>query len=543
MLEITGKRVQRHGEQAGKAESRTIAFIGGRVLTMDPENDRAEVVVVKDGIIAGVGDKVLLSSYPDAEVIDLEGQVLLPGFIDSHIHLSFGCFMPRWADLKGLTSKGEVLDTMERHARSSDDGWVVGFPWSEARGAEAAITREELDRLAPGRPVALIHGTFHMVLLNSVALEMSGLDRPGQGSKDDFRPANGRPNGIIQEQLEVPVLEMVLRTTKTEYADLIERRARALLAHGITAVQDPGVTPVAEEAYRLLYEQGRLPVSVLMMPHGKALLDNDISERLKGPVTGTGDELLRVGPVKLFADGGVQGSIAHRGVLNGRPFASGTPRDDFSAPLTEAVKRGFCACIHSIGNVTTDAVLDAFEEVAKVAPEGFELRPRVEHMFIMSDRQIERLAALGGVASVQPYFLRQVGEAMKVCFDGFKWFPFGDLVRSGVIVCANSDDPGFGSFEQIDPVKGSLLGAAMGDSGSPYYCPEQALPFEQWLRMYTAGAAFAGGLEDERGMLKEGLVADLVVLSSIEPADGPEVNETWKAGRRVYRREQAAQGS
>jgi predicted amidohydrolase YtcJ len=531
------KRIDVSGRTEG-TDGRTIAFVGGEIMTMDPEGGRAEALVIVGGRIAEVGDRNILEAYPEAEICDLKGQALLPGFNDSHNHLSFGCYLPHWADLGGLTSKNEVLETISKQAACRDSGWVVGFPWTEARRGEANMTREDLDRACPDRPVVLIHGTFHMLLLNSKALELSGFDGPDRKTDAGIaRGPDGRATGIILESAGVPVLEMALRTSTAEYADLIEQRSRALLSFGITAVQDPGVTPEADRAYRLLHEQGRLPVSVLMMPHGRAILDNDLCQCLNGPVTGTGDEMLRVGPVKLFADGGVYGSIANAGVINGKPFSSGLPRDDFSSPLAEAIKRGFRVCVHSIGNMATDAVLDAYEAAVKEAPAGSDLRPRIEHMFTMSDRQIERLAALGGCASVQPFFLARIGDSRRFCFEGFKWFPFGDLMRSGIILCANSDDPGFGSFGQIDPVKGSLIGAAMGDSGSPYYYPEQALPFEQWLWMYTAGGAYAGGLENERGKLKKGLVADMVVLSSIDPKDAPVVNETWKAGIRVYVRE------
>jgi len=531
MQDFSGKEKDREAGAQGAA----IAFVGGTILTMDRDGPRAEAVVIVDGRIAEVGTEAILAHYPGAKRIDLNGRALLPAFIDSHNHLSFGCFLPLWADLKDAITKDAILEVMEEQVKASDLEWVVGFPWNDAvQGGQ--VTKQELDAICPDRPMALIHGTFHKVMLNSAALRAAGMDGPAGAnpSREIERGDDGEPNGVVHEVSEVAVLCMVTRCSTEEYADLIERRARSLVPYGITAVQDPGVTPEAEAAYRLLHDEGRLPLSVLMMPHGRAILDNNIFGRLDGPVTGTGDELLRVGPVKLFADGGTSGDVANAGTVMGRPYKGAPPRPDFVEPLAGAIGRGFQVCVHSIGNMATDAVLDAFEKAVKEAPEGMVVRPRIEHLFTMSDAQIARLAAIKGCASIQPFFFRRVGDNRKYCFDGYKWFPFGDLVRAGVVVSSSSDDPGFGAYAHVDPVQGSLIGAAMGDAASPHHYPEQAMPFEQWLWMYTAGAAYVGGVENERGMLKKGMMADLVVLSAADPKQGPAVVETWKAGKKVY---------
>ena len=401
------------------------------------------------------------------------------------------------------------------------------------------MTKKDLDEVCPDMPVALIHGTFHKLLLNSIAMDMADVKHPimDRTMKGAIQSPNGEFTGTVCEAGEIPALEMALGIGTEEYAELIEKRARSFLRYGITSIQDPGVTLAAEKAYRLLHAQGRLPISILMMPHGISLLDNNILARLDEAKYGAGDEMLRVGPVKLFADGGINGSIGNEGMIGGRTFSSGIPRDDFVQPLSEAISRGFQVCVHSIGNGTTNAVLEAFEKAAKLAPSGFELRPRIEHMFIMNDDQIARLASLKGCASVQPFFFARVLPKKVPCFEGHKWFPIGDLVNAGITVCTNSDDPGFGSLTCIDPIKGALIGAAMGDSQSPFFNPNQAIPFEQWIWMYTAGAAFAGGLENERGMLRKGLVADFIILNSIDPADSPTVCETWKSGKIVYNKE------
>lgn len=516
-----------------------IAFTGGLILTMDDGQSRAEVIVIAGGRIADVGDKSLLASYPDAEVIDLRGRTLLPAFIDAHNHLSFGCFMPKWTNLRGLTGKEPLLEAVKAHAaRHPGEGWVVGYYWVDPETGGPAINRYDLDDLGLGRPILLIHHSFHKSLASSLALEKAGIggQTPEPRCGRIARDASGEPTGVLWETAQIPLFRLALEANEAEYASLIEARAKELLAFGITAVHDPGVTPEAEAAYRLLYSTGRLPVSVLMMPHGEALVDNRIGFRLDGPVTGTGDELLRIGPVKLFADGGVSGTMGFGGTIQGKPYMLGMPRDDFKDPIIEASRRGFRVCVHAIGNLAVDDALSAFEEAAQQAPAGAELRPRLEHVFLLSDLQIKRLAAMGGCTAVQPCFLVAAQALKQVAFDGMKWFAFRDLAESGVVLAGSSDDPG-GYIDGRDPARCSAIGATMSDGRGTVLFPDQTMPFEEWLRAYTAGAAYAGGLENERGILKKGLVADLVILDGdLDPEKPPVIVETWKAGRKVYTR-------
>ncbi len=525
--------------KASEKETRAVVFIGGQIRTMDPEMGQVEVVVIQGDRIVEVGETSLLKSYPAAEIINLNGSTLIPGFIDAHNHLSFGCFLPGWANLRGLFKTEEVLHAIKNHAQAHPDAaWIVGFPWMDVEQGGAAFTRQDLDESGIDKPVLLIHHSFHKSVANTQALDMAGIS----GSSPDpqcgkiVRDSDGMPIGLLFEQAEAPLFKLALETSPGEYADLIEARARQLLPFGITAVHDPGVTPAADAAYRLLHAEGRLPVSVLMMPHGETMLDNCLSRCFDGPITGTGDEQLRVGPVKLFADGGIAGSMTFTGKIGGTPYTFAAPRDDFEGMLTEATRRRFRVCVHSIGNGSTEAVLSAFETAAHQAPPGFEMRPRIEHLFLLNESLIKRLASMGGCTAVQPCFLQGSQRLKQVPFEGLSWFAFRDLVNCGVTVAGSSDDPG-GFMDGRDPIKSAVMGATMSDGAGNALFPEQGMPFDRWLQIFTAGAAFAGGQENERGMLKKGLVADLVILEGeLDPKNPPVVAETWKDGVRVYAR-------
>ena len=518
-----------------------VAFTGGHIMTMDPENEHVEVVVIQNGNIVDVGDKNILKSYAEFELININGKTLIPAFIDAHNHLSWGCLLLNGINLRGVLKKEDVLHTITDYARENPGNeWIIAYPWMDVQQGGDEFTKEDIDNLNLNRPVLLIHHSFHKSVANFQALELAGIDRstqdPSFGNivKDD----DGNPIGLVMELAQFPLFKVALESkteiSTNEYADLIEARAKELLTFGITSVHDPGVTPAAEEAYNLLYSEGRLPVSVLMMPHGEAMLDNQGFNCEDKHVTGFGDEWLRVGPVKLFADGGVYGFMAFAGEIRDEMHQFGKVRDDFEDKLVEATQRGFRVCVHSIGNAATEAVLNSFENAASKASDDFEMRPRLEHLFLMSDDQIKRLASMGGCSAVQACFLEGSQGLKEIHFEGLKWFAFRDMVENGVILAGSSDDPG-GFLDGRDPIKSSVMGANMSDNSENVLFPDQTLSFEKWLQMYTAGAAYAGGLENERGMIKKGLVADLVILDgNLDPENPPVVTETWKAGKKVY---------
>lgn len=522
---------------SSKKNQSTIAFTGGRILTMDPKQSRADVVVIRGGRIVDVGDKSILNSYPDAHVIDLCGRILLPAFIDAHNHLSFACFVPLWVNLWGLTSTNAIQEAVERHVLDHPGrDWIVGFPWRDAYCGGIELTSKDLDGFGLDRPVLIMHETWHKFVASSQALKMAGItaSTPDPSSGKIIRDRDGEPTGVLLESAGTPLLQLALETSRRRFADLIEARAKELLAFGITAIHDPGVTPAAEAAYLQLHEEGRLPVSVLMMPHGDSLLDNRIDKRLDGPITGIGDERLRVGPIKLFADGGVPGTVAFSGKIRDRMYSDGKPRDDFSDALIKAIGRRFQVCVHSLGNLTTEVVLDSFETAIEQSPDGHNILPRLDHVFLLSQAQIMRLASMGGCAAVQPCFLNRAGRLKRMAFEGYQWFAFKDLVKSGIVLAGSSDDPN-GIMDGRDPIKCCVMGATMSDDAGNVIFPDQMMPFEQWLWIYTAGSAISGGQENERGMLRKGLVSDLVILEGdLNPKNPPFVAETWVSGESVY---------
>ncbi len=517
------------------ASTSQIAFTGGRILSMDPRYPDPAIAIVEDGRVSALGPRDMLAAFPAARVHDLRGRTLLPGFIDAHNHLCIAALHPVWADLSQVSSEEELLGALaEQAAREPGARWVRGIGWNETTTG-LQPDRALLDRLGLDRPVIVAHYSLHQCVVSSLGLDELGIGRtapdPPGGVID--RDARGAPTGLLIERAwsEAHARSLAEYHDGDRWAELVARRARVLLADGITCVHDAACPPSAEALYFGMAREGTLPISVLTMPHPEALLMPLSAARLEGPLTGEGDERVRVGPIKLFADGGVMPAIDTS--VNGQRFQSGACFADLEDGVLLAHSRGFRVAVHAIGNRGLAAALDAFARAARTRA-SVDPRFRVEHASLASQVQMRTMAELGVVGVVQPGFLHHMGQAIEqVAFDGDPWMPFGDMARAGVPLAASSDDPC--TFHE--PLRTSAHGATRITGSGGVLDPEQSLEYVDWLRAYTSGAAWAGGQEDERGSLSPGKRADLVVLEGeLDPAHPPVVAETWVEGEQVFER-------
>lgn len=511
--------------------------MGGPILTMAPGAGPAEVVVTGGECIAAVGRRDILRAFPDAVVHDLAGRTLCPGFIDAHHHLSIAALHPRWADLRAVTDEEGLAVALEKQARREPEApWIRAAGWSDV-GSGFFPHRRHLDALGLGRPVLVAHYSLHQGVTDSRGLELLGIgdstpDPPG-GSIG--RDPDGSPNGLLVERAwsEAHHRSLAPYADPDRWAENIESAARALLRDGITAVHDTACSPEAERAYRVLARSHRLTLSVLACPHPASLFAPPEEGRLKeGPGTGEGDEWLRAGPLKLFADGGIVPAIDVH--LQGKHLTVGAVFGGLAGQVEQAVSLGYRVAVHAIGNAGLEEALGAFTASTARHPDE-DHRFRVEHACLASPAQLRRLAALGGVAVVQPAFLDHLGRQVEgVVFDDAQWLPFAAIMQAGVRMAASSDCPCTFS----DPLLGSRLGVTRHTGTGSVLDAEQSVSLAEWLRAYTANAAFAGGQEDERGSLEEGKRADLVVLDGPLVAESPpKVAQTWVAGELVFEAE------
>jgi predicted amidohydrolase YtcJ len=506
------------------------AFRGGRILSMDPAVGDPELLVVDGDRIVAAGDGGLLTRWPQATIVDLAGRTLLPGLIDAHHHVSLAALHPRWADLAAVGDLGGLGPVLRAHARREPEAeWVRGTGWEKHGDWPVPLTRHDLDALGLVRPIVVEHFSVHQGLVCSRGLDRLGIGRhtPDPVGGEIVRDATGEPTGLLRETAwsSAHAVSLAGYADPDRWGEHIVARLRALHAEGVTCVHDAACPPAAEAVFRRLAVRAELPSSVVLMPHPTGLLGRPDASRLHGPTTGEGDEWLRVGAIKLFADGGVEPLIEAR--RDGVPFRAGNPFPPIDDDVAAAVERGFDVAVHAIGNAGLQRAVEAFAAVA-----GHERRFRVEHATLASRDQAKALAALGATAVVQPSFVEVIGSrGGRVRFDDATWLPFADLLDAGVALAASSDDP----CAPCRPLADSLLGVTRTLDSGAVFGADQGLGYLDWMRAWTIGAAHAGGQEHERGSLTPGKRADLVVVEG--PLDGtatPQVGETWVAGRRVH---------
>ncbi len=501
---------------------------------MDTPGATTDVVVVDGDRIVDVGPAGLLDRYPHAQRVDLAGRTLVPGFIDAHYHLCIAALHPRWADCSPARDAESLQELLLAQAAAEPDvAWVRGIGWSDLENGFIP-TRADLDALALDRPVIVVHYSYHQCVVSSAGLDALGISAhtPDPAGGVIGRDESGQLNGLLVERAfsEAHAVSIAPYRDPDRWAEHVVAAANALLADGITCVHDAACPPSAEALYATLAREQRLPVSVVTMPHAEGLLSPLDAPRLDGPVTGEGDHRLRVGAVKLFGDGGVLPAI--QGHTHGFEVDIGFVFERLDEEVGRVVDRGFRVAVHAIGNRGVQAALGAFENAARAHGDG-DHRFRVEHASLLGRPEMQRMASIGAVGVVQPGFLHHMGGAV----DGFtleeaEWMPFAELATSGVAIAASSDSPCAFSA----PLLTSARGVTRLTSKGTVLEPAQSLPYDTWLHAYTAGAAYAGGQEHERGRLAPGLQADLVVLDGpLDAEHPPRVDETWVDGKCAFR--------
>jgi len=561
----------------------SIIFTGGSIVTCEPGGDDPEALLVEDDRIAAIGSAAELEvRAPGGERIDLDGQALLPAFIDPHHHFSNAVFDRRSPDLHHPpgTKISEILSLIERHVESSPgSGWirVQGYDPAGLRGRRPPL-RAELDDICGDRPLLVIAYSFHDAVLNSAGLAAMGWTRstPDPPGGVLVRSRNGELTGEIREAAFF-LVEARSRTTmlpEGEDAWLAEagEHARALLRAGIARVADPTVDPAFDRLYLRAADSGLLPIVVHRMPVGPS---SALEPRLDAEPTGSGPTNCPVGPAKLFLDGAERCAICASSLDLARsalrtlrlvgahglaPLRAATrldtPRrgpdghwhsgisfwrtDDLGEALGKAARSGLQVAQHAIGNDAVGQALDVLERSGS-ALHDLPGPPRIEHAIFLNDALERRLADSGAMAVVQPRFLHDVGDDFaRMALPGrLRAFGFRSLLDARVPLAGSSDYP-VAAYEPLAAIQTAVTrrtasGLVLGE--------DQSIGIDEALGMYTLQAARALDVADETGSLVEGKRADLVVLGTDPRATEPDhlgeipVVETYIAGARAFRTE------
>jgi len=514
-----------------------LTLVNANVLTMDPARPRASAVAMAGGRIEALG----AGPAGAGRVVDLRGATVLPGFHDAHNHMvGFGMSLSE-VDIGSppIGSLDELYAAIARRAETTAPGdWVIGSGYDQNK-LGAHPDRDALDRAAPGRRVWLRHTSGHMCVVNTPVLAALGVDSaatevPGGRVVTD---AGGRPTGLLEERAQLLVGSLVYPYPLAELADAIARASAEYLKEGITSCTEAGIgggwvahSPAELAAYAAARDQGRLGVRVDLMTAGEVLHplgahpgDNLVAALDLGIRTGFGDDWIRLGPVKIFADGSLVGRTAAVHDPYAGSDGSGylqADAADLQAAIIAAHRSGWQVATHAIGDRAIDVVLDAYDRALAEYPRP-DPRHRIEHFAVVQPRQVARAAELGVVPVPQGRFATELGDGMLAAVGPARgeWlYRQRSLLEAGMVLPGSSDRP---------VVSGApLLGIAdmvnrRTASGAPFN-PGEAITAHQALRAWTWGSAYASRQEHVKGSIAPGMLADLVILSEDPTAVSPD---------------------
>ncbi|MGC8998401.1 MAG: amidohydrolase [Candidatus Bathyarchaeia archaeon] len=517
-----------------------VAILNANVVTLNAGQPRAKAIAIRDGRIVAVGSEAEIRKYIGSEtkVLDVGGKTVVPGFVDCHVHMTgFGQHL-QTLDLRNVGSieemKGKIREYAEQHPEKS---WILGGRWDHERFSERRFpTRWDLDEAVRDKPIFLIRVCGHIGVVNSKALELAGIDGKTvvKGGAIDKDVASGEPNGVLREN----ALNLVWRVIpKPGLAKLEEACVQACLKaveNGLTGVH--WIVDSADEIriIQKLNNEGKLPLRVYLGIPVK-LLDELVG---LGLVTGFGNDMVRLGFVKILADG----SLGTRTAALKQPYAdkpetSGMliySQRKLNKLVLKAHRAGWQLAVHAIGDKAIESVLKAFSKALKRFPRK-DHRHRIEHCSVLNPGLIRRMKRLGLIASVQPHFIvSDFWVVDRVGSERARWvYPFKTLFKSGVVVASGSDCP----VEPISPILGVWAAVARKSF------VEESLTVEDALKAYTLNADYASFSEKVAGTIEPGKWADLTVLSEDIFRVPPDrikdvrVEMTIVGGRVVYERE------
>lgn len=514
------------------------AYMNARVWTGAGPDVRSDAIGIKGDRIAAVGaEAVRAHTGRRTRIVDLQGAFVTPGFIDPHVHFVKASMMLSQPSLRDAANPREFVARVAAAARTLPKGqWLEGGNWDQDRWGGEMPNRSWIDPVTPDTPVAVIRYDLHMLLLNSLALKLAGIDRntPDVPGGVIERDTNGEPTGIIKDAAKDLVLRAIGEPTPDQIDGATRQGIALALSKGVTQVHPTELEAITFDSTRRLRARG---VTGLRFRHYLPLKDWETQAALIAR-EGRGDDWVQWGGCKVVFDG----SLGSRTARFYEPYADEpgtrgiivTDPADLRRWMLGADKAGLQVTAHAIGDEANDIVLDTMAGVA-AANGARDRRFRVEHVQHMKAQAISRFQKQGIIASVQPYHaiddgrwaVRRIGdERLKMSFA------FGSLVRSGAHVCMGSDWP----VAPIDPLTG--LDAAVNretlDGKNPQgWYPDQRVTLAQAMRCYTHEGAYAGFNDTRIGLLAPGFLADLVAWDSDFFAVEPHALRKAKALRTI----------
>jgi predicted amidohydrolase YtcJ len=550
--------------------SADLVITGGHIITVNSQDEVAEAVAVLGGRIVGVGTAEEIASFigDSTEVIRLNGQTVLPGFIEPHTHfMNYGVRLS-WVNARTPPNKNipQLLERLRKKAAETPKGeWILADGLEDSGLEEKSWpTREELDSVTPGHPVYMKHRSGHASVANSKALAAAGITEATpqpDGGHMDRDPATGRLTGVLREKAAFkPVQELVPLPTKDQMKEGLIEAGKLYASAGITSTHDAGADtrPQTYRAYQEVIDEGLLKIRVYLMirdwPYAHYYLERDLGLR-----TGFGNERLRLGPVKTCTDGSIQVFTCAfydpyitldsehtrrnpRGVLQMSP-------NEINDIVLEAHHKGYQLAIHAQGDYGIDVAIDAIQYAMWRYPR-VDSRHRIEHCQCVTPEGLKRMRRLGVIGSFYPHHTWYWADRHVSTFIGkeraSRIDPMKSAIKAGVVTIAHSDapiaaigDPLFGA----EPLFGIWCAVNRKTREGMLLGPEERITPMEGIRAYTINAAYASFEEKIKGSIEPGKLADFVILSEnpceVDPWEirNIKVERTITGGETVFQAE------
>jgi predicted amidohydrolase YtcJ len=523
------------------ATSADLALISGKVLTMNQSQFCAEAIAIKNDRIVKVGTNEEINQWigKNTTVVSLNGKTVVPGFIDTHIHVAdFGRLLA-WVDLHDVKFIKEMQSSLKERAQRTPAGkWIIGRGWNQNCFAEKRLpTRYDLDAASPDNPVIFYHQSGQLCVVNSRALELAGVTKRTsvpQGGTIDKNDDTGELTGILRDDATSLVWNMVPEPSEEELVEAAGLACEKIVEAGVTSVHWMVLSPIEVSIVQKLRAQNRLPLGVNMIISVN-LLDSVLGSELYKV---SEDNKLKVGGVVIFADGYLAArTAALLQPYSDDPTACGRllcTQEELNVSAAKILKAGLQLVIHAMGDRAVDAALTAIEQVSKgAARKG--LRNRIEQAAVLNKGLIERIKKQKVIVSVQPRVIDSEFSVWSATahlgLERASWlYPLKTLLKKGIRVVGGSDCP----MEPLSP----LLGIQSAITRE--FFPEERTTADEALRIYTVDAAYSSSEENIKGSVEEGKLADLTVLShdplAVPPNDIAKiaVEMTIVGGRVVY---------
>lgn len=514
-------------------------------------SDAPEAVLVKDGFIAAVGNlSSVKAASSDAEMVDLEGKCLMPGFIDAHSHISTNGRLSSCAYLGGCSSFDDIISALKAHLSShpvKEGGALIGYNYDHNFLAEGAQPdKRVLDHVSRDIPILILHVSLHLGCANSKALEVCGVTSSTPNPKGGLigrLPGSDEPSGYLEEAGLHIVRAPIQKMSEPEYSEVIAGMQGTYLRNGVTTAQDGATGKGDLEVLKKSAQEGKLKLDVVAYPvlssGGQKLLHDNME--LCGAYRGH----LRIGGYKLILDGSPQGRSAwmSKPYLGGDPDYCGYPwlsGEDVEHYLTVAVTEGRQVLVHCNGDAASEQYLDKYEKVLAKTGSKRGLRPVMIHCQTVRNDQLDRMARIHMIASIFVGHVYYWGDVHVKNFGplrGNHISPVADALKRGITVTFHQDTP-VTPPNMLHSVwcavnRISRKGACIG--------PDQAVSVYEALKAVTCSAAYQYFEEGSKGTITAGKRADLVILDKspleVEPMALKDIKvlETIKDGETVYK--------